>query len=351
MPRSATTRRTATRRSNPCRIARSAATRGTGTTSARLAMMLAELRAGLGPSLPIALSRPTAVTLLVEQRRRHVGSRVGSFRSRARREPLPARLRAGAGRRRRAAARAAARPRPRRARGADARRRRRRARGVRPGATAVERLLDGAPRCGRRGRPRRLGGRLARVPPPGRGGRALDRAAVGGGARAGARGRDRPRPRLRDGCPSDDAALRRAARRRGAPRLGARRRLRVGRPLDRGGAPRLRPVTARGQRRGRGRDDARERARQRGRRRGGHGRRARRPAAGGRPRGRERPARAGRGDPPRLEARARSPRATSSRSAPRAPGWTRVARRELDGWAADLFSAERPADRSDDSTV
>jgi ribosomal protein L11 methyltransferase len=36
---------------------------------------------------------------------------------------------------------------------------------------------------------------------------------------------------------------------------------------------------------------------------------------------------------------------------PRAPRWTNVARRELDGWAADLLVRERPADRSADSTV
>ena len=36
---------------------------------------------------------------------------------------------------------------------------------------------------------------------------------------------------------------------------------------------------------------------------------------------------------------------------PRAPRWTSVARRELDGWAADLLVRERPADRSADSTV
>ena len=55
-----------------------------------------------------------------------------------------------------------------------------------------------------------------------------------------------------------------------APRLRARRRLRVGRPLDRGGTPRLRPRDGGRQRPGRGRDDPRERERQRGRRRGGH---------------------------------------------------------------------------------
>jgi ribosomal protein L11 methyltransferase len=36
---------------------------------------------------------------------------------------------------------------------------------------------------------------------------------------------------------------------------------------------------------------------------------------------------------------------------PEAPGWTRVARRELDGWAADLLVRDGPADRSADATV
>jgi ribosomal protein L11 methyltransferase len=36
---------------------------------------------------------------------------------------------------------------------------------------------------------------------------------------------------------------------------------------------------------------------------------------------------------------------------PRAPGWTRLARRDLDGWAADVFARSGRADRSDDSTV
>ena len=53
----------------------------------------------------------------------------------------------------------------------------------------------------------------------------------------------------------------------------------------------------------------------------------------------------------RLEA----PRAVTSgylvSDRPRAPGWTRLARRDLDGWAADVFSQSGRADRSDDSTV
>ena len=36
---------------------------------------------------------------------------------------------------------------------------------------------------------------------------------------------------------------------------------------------------------------------------------------------------------------------------PHTPGWARVGRRELDGWAADLLVRDGPADRSADSTV
>ena len=36
---------------------------------------------------------------------------------------------------------------------------------------------------------------------------------------------------------------------------------------------------------------------------------------------------------------------------PHAPGWARAARRELDGWAADLLVREGPADRPADATV
>ena len=149
-----------------------------------LAAMLAELRAGLGPTPADRVPR-RGRDAARRAGGRHVGPRrgvpvqgagVSHFRRvsvRARgddAEPLRAR---------------AARARPRRARGAAARRRRRRALGVRPhrrGRAAARR----APGRRGRGRPRRLGGRLARVPPPGRGGRALDRPAVGDAARGGA---------------------------------------------------------------------------------------------------------------------------------------------------------------------
>ena len=77
--------------------------------------------------------------------------------------------------------------------------------------------------------------RVALVPPPGARRRPLDRAAVGAAGAGRAGRRDRPGPSLRHGCPSDDPPLRRAARARGA-RIAARRRLRLGRALDRGRA-------------------------------------------------------------------------------------------------------------------
>jgi ribosomal protein L11 methyltransferase len=55
----------------------------------------------------------------------------------------------------------------------------------------------------------------------------------------------------------------------------------------------------------------------------------------------------------RILARSEADRAITSgylaRDAPRAPAWRHLARRELDGWAADVFV--RPAERSVDSTV
>ena len=57
-----------------------------------------------------------------------------------------------------------------------------------------------------------LGGRLARVPPPGTGRWALDRPAVGAARPRRARGRDRSGPRLRHRRASDDPPLHRAAR-------------------------------------------------------------------------------------------------------------------------------------------
>ena len=113
------------------------------------------------------------------------------------------------------------------------------------------------------------------------------------------------------------------------------------------------PVDGARQRPGRGRDDPRERARQRGRR----SRRAtadalRRPAAAADlgvanvllapVEAILAPTRGTARDHVRLPRRRPSPRAGAGR---------RVARRELDGWAADVFVRERPADRSADSTV
>ena len=223
-----------------------------------LAAMLAELRDGL--ARPAARVSRRGRDAARRAGRRHLGR--GDRRSRSRatwREPLPTHLRAGPGRRRRAAARAAARPRPRRARGAGARRRRRRALGLRPHRRGRAAARASSPM------------RRSRTSPTGweDAWRAFHHPVEAGGLwigppwemppDGGALGRDRPRPRVRDRRPSDDAALRRAARRRGAARLPARRRLRLGCPLDRGGAPRLRPRARARQRRGRGRDDARER--------------------------------------------------------------------------------------------
>ena len=112
-----------------------------------------------------------------------------------------------------------------------------------------------------------------------------------------------PGSRVRHRRPSDDAPLRRAARDVRA-RLAARRRLWLGRAVDRRGAPRLRADPGRRQRSGRGRDDDRERGRQRRRDRRAlvlDGESDELPAC--RRRGRERAPRAG-GEDPRAPRRA-----------------------------------------------
>ena len=151
------------------------------------------------------------------------------------------RLGAGAARRGGGGAGGRARPRPRRLRGVGA------AGHVDAGALRRREHGRGDPRrvLRRGGRARRagLGGRVARVPPSGPGGWPLDRAAVGGARPRRARGRDRSGPRVRNGRPPDDEALRRAAREGGAW-LSARRRLRLGGALDRRGASRLRARSA-----------------------------------------------------------------------------------------------------------
>ena len=214
-------------------------------------------------------------------------------------------------------ARGRARTRPRRVRGvgdrrdahARALRRRERSRGD---PCCVRRRRGDAGRAG-------LGGRLARISPSGARRRALDRAAVGAARRRRARRRDRSGPCVRHRRASDDAALRRAARHVGE-RIAARRRLWIGRAVDRGRAARVRADQGRRQRSGRSRDDDRQ---CRGQRRRGRRDGARR--RGGRA--------AGRG-PGRCERAARSggedPRAARTRFAitsgyldgdPAAPGW------------------------------
>ncbi len=207
-----------------------------------------------------------------------------------------------------------------RSRRADSRKRRRTARSRSAcyvEAAAVARVLAAFPARGRRSRRTRLGGPVALVPPPGARRRPLDRAAVGTPRRRRAGCRDRPRPSLRHGRASDDAPLRRAARPDGA-RLTPRRRLRLGRALDRGRQARLRARARGRQRPGRDRDDAGERRPQRRRDRGGGaGRRGRRPPDRGR-RGRERAARAGGGRSCLVsQCQSRSRRATSRAISPR----------------------------------
>ena len=176
------------------------------------------------------------------------------------------------------------------------------------------------------------------VPPAGARRPALGRPAVGDAAERRARRRRRPRPRVRHRRAPDDAALPRAAAGARAG-LAARRRLRLRRARDRRGAARLRAGA-------RASTSRRRRSR----------RRARTP-----------PRTASRSTPSLVDARedaalrqptsssrtSRSPAvaalAAEDRRAdvlvtsgyldadePRLPGYERVERRELDGWAADL---------------
>ncbi len=85
---------------------------------------------------------------------------------------------------------------------------------------------------------------------------------MGGAGRGCDRGRDRPGPRLRHRRASDDAALSRAARGRGAEQR-ARHRLRLGRAVDRGSKARVRPGAGVRLRSAGGRGERAERSRQR----------------------------------------------------------------------------------------
>ena len=100
-----------------------------------------------------------------------------------------------------------------------------------------------------------MGGAVARLPPPRTCREALGRPAVGGSPGERRRGRHRPRPRLRHRRAPDDPALPRAAARARAGKA-AGRRLRLRRPLDRRGPPRVRPGSRRRHRSSRRRGDA-----------------------------------------------------------------------------------------------
>ena len=226
----------------------------------------------------------------------------GVLRQAEERVPLSSRRRSASpradGERRRAAARAL----PGRLRGASTARRRRRAGRVHRRCRLAERS------CGVSGLSRSSDvaegweDALARVPPRRDGRAALGRAALGAARRQRARRRDRPGSRVRHRRAPDDAARLELLleQPRGEP---ARRRLRLGRALDRGGEARLR-AGARGRRRP-------ER---------GRGRRARTP--------RERRRRSTRACSTRWPTTCR-PRTSRSRTS-RSTSWRRCARRALD---------------------
>ena len=183
----------------------------------------------------------------------------------------------------------------------------------------------------------RLAGRLARLPPPCRRGRRVDRPAVGAAARRSAGGGDRPRTSLRYRSASHDATLRRPARGSRAWQR-ARRGVRLGRARDRGGEARLHARDRNRRRPGCCRGDGRQRRAQ--------PRRARRAAS---PMPCAMPCR--RSMLPwrtccllrsRRSSRASTPirwsrRGISPASSPPIRDGITVASIELDGWAADLF--------------
>ena len=193
-------------------------------------------------------------------------------------------------------------------------------------------------RGARRARRGRLGGPLEGVPPARPGRRPLDRAAVGTSSCRRARGRRRPRARVRNGCASDDARVHRAPRAARA-RQPARRRLRLGRSRRRRGQARVRACLRRGRRS-----------------RGGRGRAETVRCERRRRRGRASPtccvtSSTGRTSSSRTSSSASSRRCSSAcrRAAavtsgylasetPRAPGWEAVDRLELEGWAADVLA-------------